>query len=177
MKLNHWAIVSMAGLLIVGCTAGTVEPSAEASSAPSPETSVSVVPSAAPDVAQASQTIERSGSFVSGEHPTQGTARLVMRNGQAFIELGEDFETSELGPDLVVILHRSDDVIGSTRPPAFPINEGDYVVLAPLRQFSGAQTYAIPASVNLDDYQSAGIWCRKFNAMFGAAALVPVNPG
>jgi hypothetical protein len=76
-----------------------------------------------------------------------------------------------LGPDLVVILHRSEDVIGSTTPPAYPINEGDYVVLAPLQQFKGAQSYPIPDTINLADYRSVGIWCRKFNATFGAAAL------
>lgn len=167
----------MAFLLIVGCTAGKVEPSAELSTAPSAEASAGTSTAATPDVAQASQGVEKSGTFVSGEHPTQGTVRLITRNGQSFIELGEDFETSELGPDLVVILHRSNNVIGSTAPPAYPINEGDYVILAPLQQFSGAQTYPIPNTINLEGYQSAGIWCRKFNALFGAAAFVPVNPG
>jgi hypothetical protein len=77
-----------------------------------------------------------------------------------------------MGPDLVVILHRSSDVLSTTKPPAFPLKEGDYVILAPLKQFSGAQEYAIPSTVNLADYQSAAIWCRKFNATFGTAKLV-----
>ncbi|MFM7425133.1 MAG: DM13 domain-containing protein [Elainella sp.] len=128
-------------------------------------------PSALADAMQPGNRLAKTGTLMSGEHPTQGTVRLVTENNQSWIELGPDFATSELGPDLVVILHRSADVLGSTQPPAYPINEGDYVVIAPLQAFNGAQRYAIPANVNLADYQSAGIWCRRFNAMFGSATL------
>lgn len=114
---------------------------------------------------------QRVGSFVSGEHETKGSVSLVSEEGQNFIELDSDFQTSELGPDLVVILHREADVIGSTNPPAYPLKEGDYVVIAPLSQYSGAQRYQIPDNINLADYKSVGIWCRKFNATFGAAVL------
>jgi hypothetical protein len=109
---------------------------------------------------------------VSGEHSTQGTVRLVSENGKIFLELDQAFKTSTMGPDLVVILHRSSDVLGSTQPPAYALKEGDYTLLAPLQKFSGAQRYAIPATVNLSDYQSVAIWCRKFNATFGAAKLM-----
>ena len=111
------------------------------------------------------------GSFVSGEHPTQGNVRIISEEAQTFIELDSNFETSEMGPDLVVILHRSSDVIGSTNPPAYPLQEEDYVVVAPLTQFSGMQKYAIPEGINVVDYKSVAIWCRKFNATFGAAVI------
>ncbi len=113
----------------------------------------------------------RVGSFVSGEHPTQGNVRLKSEKEQTFIELGSDFKTSEMGPDLVVILHRSSDVIGSTKPPIYPLQEGDYVVIAPLGEFSGKQRYVVPEGINVGDYQSVAIWCRKFNATFGAAVV------
>jgi Electron transfer DM13 len=113
----------------------------------------------------------KTGSFASGEHPTQGTASVINQDGNVSLTLGQDFQTSELGPDLVVILHRSASALSETDPPAYPLNEGDYVVLAPLERFSGAQTYPIPDTVNLADYNAAGIWCRKFNATFGIAAL------
>lgn len=113
----------------------------------------------------------KSGSFKSGEHPTQGQARIVTQNGQSFVELGQGFKTSNLGPDLVVALHRSNNVLGSTTPPAYPLKTGDYIVLAPLRKFNGAQRYVIPARVNLANFQSIVIWCQQFNATFGAATL------
>lgn len=111
------------------------------------------------------------GSFVSGEHPTEGNVRIISEEAQTFIELDSNFKTSEMGPDLVVILHRSSDVIGSTNPPAYPLKEGDYVVVSPLNQFSGMQKYAIPEGINVADYKSIAIWCRKFNATFGSAVI------
>lgn len=111
------------------------------------------------------------GSFVSGEHPTVGNVRLVSEEAQTFIELDSNFKTSSMGPDLVVILHHSSDVIGSTNPPAYPLQEGDYVVVAPLNQFSGTQRYVVPEDINLEEYKSIVIWCRKFNATFGAAVV------
>ena len=119
-------------------------------------------------------TVQRSGVFVKGEHSTSGTARLVDRDGVMTLELDEAFTTSTAGPDLVVALHRSADVIGSTIPPAFPIKEGDYVVLAPLQSYNGAQSYTVPAEVQTDDFKSVVIWCRRFNATFGAARLEPL---
>ncbi|HZG40422.1 MAG TPA: DM13 domain-containing protein [Nodosilinea sp.] len=113
----------------------------------------------------------KSGNFVSGEHDTSGVARLINSGGQFVLELDETFQTSPMGPDLVVVLHRSEDVISSTESPAFPLQEGEYVVLAELESFSGAQRYAISTDVNLDDYRSVVIWCRRFNATFGAALL------
>jgi hypothetical protein len=108
---------------------------------------------------------------MSGEHPTSGIAKIFNNSGQLVLELDQSFETSPMGPDLVVVLHRSENVLGSTTPPAFPLREGDYVILAELQSFSGDQRYDIPATVNLDEYRSVAIWCRRFNATFGAAAL------
>jgi hypothetical protein len=116
-------------------------------------------------------TATKIGNFVSGEHTTQGTASITRKNGQSFVELDKSFKTSSSGPDLVVILHRSDNVIGSTKPPSYSLKKGDYVVLGRLQKFSGAQSYAIPKNINLANYKSAVIWCRKFNATFGAAKL------
>ena len=84
---------------------------------------------------QSSGNVVSSGTFVSGEHETKGTARIITENGKRYLELGEDFTTFNMGPDLVVILHRSEDVIGSTVPPAYPLKEGDYVLVAPLYHF------------------------------------------
>ncbi|MEK0181019.1 MAG: electron transfer protein with DM13 domain protein [Oscillatoriales cyanobacterium] len=127
-------------------------------------------PTTSPATAQVAKVLT-SGTFVDGEHPTKGTARIVQKGNERILELDRAFQTSTSGPDLVVILHKSPDVIGSTVPPAYPLKKGDYVSIAPLKSYSGAQSYAIPASINSEDYASAAIWCRKFNATFGAATL------
>ncbi|BAY39582.1 hypothetical protein NIES2111_39580 [Nostoc sp. NIES-2111] len=113
----------------------------------------------------------KSGSFVSGEHTTQGKVRITSKDGKSFIELDRSFKTSTSGPDLVVVLHRSDNVIGSTKPPAYPLRRRDYIVISPLQKYSGAQNYLIPNNINLAEYKSVVIWCRRFNATFGAASL------
>jgi hypothetical protein len=169
------ASLGLAALAVIGCASQVaVEPSpAEPTAAANPE-SVSPSPkeslAESPTTVAASPSVLKSGTFVSGEHLTQGTARIVMENGQRFLEFGSDFRTDS-GPDLTVILHRSADVIGSTTPPAYAIREGDYVVLAELQQTEGTQRYAIPDSVNLDEFNSTAVWCRQFNATFGAAGL------
>ncbi|MEB3174649.1 MAG: DM13 domain-containing protein, partial [Cyanobacteriota bacterium] len=101
----------------------------------SPKSTDSVAISPSPQTSQLSEL--RSGEFVDGEHPTQGTVRIVTKGDKRFLELDQTFATSTSGPDLVVILHRLADVIGSTTPPAFPIKEGDYILLAPLKSYSG----------------------------------------
>jgi Electron transfer DM13 len=164
MKIKSLLTLSIASLLIVSC-AKTVR---------SGETSVAVKTQTNP-VVQLSKskqsTATKIGNFASGEHTTQGTASITTKNGQSFLELDKSFKTSNSGPDLVVILHRSDNVIGSTKPPFYSLKKGDYVILGRLKKFSGAQNYAIPQNINLADYKSAVIWCRKFNATFGAANL------
>lgn len=112
-----------------------------------------------------------SGSFVSGEHPTEGTAHIIIEDDKRFVELAQDFRTSALGPDLRVILHRLDDVIGSTTPPAYPIKEQDIFILDRLQKFGGTQRYPIPDYIDLANYKSVAIWCYAFNATFGAAKL------
>ncbi|MDS3862150.1 DM13 domain-containing protein [Thermosynechococcaceae cyanobacterium BACA0444] len=120
-------------------------------------------------LAQAS-TVVSSGQFVAGEKPTKGMAKIVNQGGKKVLQLDQAFNTSSMGPDLVVILHKSKNPIAGAKAP-FSLKSGDYVVLAPLQKFQGAQSYTIPENVNLANYKSVGIWCRKFNATFGYAAL------
>ena len=112
----------------------------------------------------------RSGSFTAGEHATEGNVKIVEENGKRLIQFESNFKTDQ-GPDLFVILHRSDDVIGTTAAPNHSINEADYVAIAPLQTTAGIQRYEIPAEVDLANYKSIAIWCRQFNATFGAASL------
>jgi hypothetical protein len=169
MKVRRWITLSLASLLFV-----SVVGQLTSNQAVEPVSLVPANPTASSTwVAQnpSQPTVVKSGSFKSGEHATQGKARIIMQNGKPFLELDQGFKTSSAGPDLVVALHRSGNVLGSTTPPAYPLKNGEYVVLAPLRKFNGAQRYAIPANLNLANFRSAVIWCRQFNATFGAATL------
>lgn len=165
MKLTQLVTLVSLLMLSVGCAAEVAEQPASEAASPSVEAEAEVAEAEAP----APEASTKSGTFVSGEAPTEGMVQIVTENGERYLELDESFKTSDQGPDLFVILHRSDDVLATTEPPAYPLQEGDYVVLGPLEEFTGAQRYPIPEEVNLDDYQSAVIWCRQFNATFGVA--------
>lgn len=168
MKLKNILLIGLVYFLTIGCQKGV-------SVTQPPDTSpVASAPSA---VAQTQDTptppsnIVKSGTFVAAEKPTEGAVKIVTKNGKSYLELDRAFKTSDQAPDLVIILHRSDDILGSTKPPAYSLKEGDYAIVAPLAKFTGAQSYPIPDNIKLDDYKSAAIWCRKFNATFGVAKL------
>jgi hypothetical protein len=173
MKIRPLFILASMLILFAGCAkeAAVKQPATEAANPPSsPEASATAGAMAGSTATStAASTAIKSGVFVAAEAPTEGTVRLVTENTERYLELDQNFKTSDKGPDLVVILHRSDNLLGSTKPPSYPLKAEDYVILGPLQKTAGGQRYAIPANVNLEDYQSAAIWCRQFNATFGVA--------
>lgn len=171
MKMKYLVIFLITLSSAFGCAreAAVNQPSADVMS-PSPN-AANTVNSSTNSSNSSAQAAGKTGTFVAGEHPTQGTVRIVTDNGKSYLELDQAFKTFDMGPDLHVILHRSDDVLGSTKPPSYPLQEQDYVILGRLQKFNGAQRYPISDNINLADYKSAAIWCRKFNATFGTAKL------
>jgi len=61
--------------------------------------------------------------------------------------------------------------LAGSKPPAYPLKPGTYTVLAPLKAPSGAQTYVLPASLDLATQKSVLIWCEQFNATMAWAPL------
>lgn len=111
----------------------------------------------------AKKSVVSSGQFVTVQKQSTGSAQIITKNGKRYLELSSDFRTSR-GPDVKVVLSRQ-----ATVPDA--IEEGSYVTLAPLQQFSGKQRYEIPNEIDLEEYASVALWCRQFNATFGYAPL------
>jgi hypothetical protein len=107
----------------------------------------------------------QSGTFVAGEKPTTGAARITTENGQRFLVLDSAFSTSDQGPDLHVLLDTS------AKPPQTYKNLSSYVNLGKLQKFNGEQRYPIPAAIDLATFKSIVIWCRMANATFGYATL------
>jgi hypothetical protein len=105
-----------------------------------------------------------SGTFGSYEHSTTGRARVLrLSDGSRYLRL-DRFSTSN-GPDVRVYL--------SAAPAGGPGDafDDDYVELGGLKGNIGDQNYLIPPDVQLDHFQSAVIWCKRFSVAFGAAAL------
>lgn len=104
------------------------------------------------------------GSFVSLDHGTSGTIRVLqLADGGRFVRF-EGFETSN-GPDLFVYL--------TTNPAEGPEGafDDDYVDLGRLQGNIGDQNYEIPADLDLAAYASVVVWCDRFDSAFGAADL------
>ena len=104
------------------------------------------------------------GTFVSREHETVGTARVVrLPDGQVVVRL-EGFETSN-GPALFVYLSQNP---AAGEEAAF---DEEFVDLGVLKGNVGDQNYPVPAGVDPTGWVSVVIWCDRFDAAFGAADL------
>ena len=103
------------------------------------------------------------GNFVTVDKTTRGEAKIVEKNGRRYIELSSNF-TTDSGPQVEIILHRNSRVSRSIAP-------RDYVTLSRLTSFKGKQRYLVPNNIDLDDFESVAIWCRRFNVTFGYASL------
>jgi Electron transfer DM13 len=109
------------------------------------------------------------GSFVSRDHGTTGTVRVLeLVDGRRFVRL-ENFETDS-GPDVYVYL--------STNPADGPEGAFDdsFVNLGRMQGNIGDQNYEVPEDVDPGAYASVVIWCDRFDSAFGAADLLAPPP-
>ncbi|HKA68802.1 MAG TPA: DM13 domain-containing protein [Actinomycetes bacterium] len=139
---------------------GTRTPPSAPAAAPTGGRGPSAAPAAPRDLAR--------GSFVSHEHDTTGTVRVVeLPDGRRIVRL-ENFSTLN-GPDLHVWL--TDAPVLDGRDGWFVFDDGSHVSLGRLKANNGNQNYPVPAGTDLSKLTSVSIWCDKFNVSFGAAAL------
>jgi hypothetical protein len=108
------------------------------------------------------------GEFISHEHGTSGTVRVLrLPDGSRVLRL-ENLDTSN-GPDLKVVLSDAPVIPGKRGWHVFDDNE--HRKIGNLKGNKGSQNYVIPADVDLTRLTSVSIWCDRFNVSFGAAAL------
>lgn len=104
----------------------------------------------------------RMGTFVSSNgYSTKGTATLQQTAQALRLLLGSDFHASN-GPKLGVYLAKT---------ASGALNAQNSLSLGNLTQNDGAQEYAVPAGVSLQDYDYVVIYCIPFNVRFGSAKL------
>lgn len=114
----------------------------------------------------AAPTSLESGTFVSGEHETAGTVTIYkLDDGTRILRLS-NFHTSN-GPDVHVYVSAAQEVKSNRDVTA----GGKFVDLGSLKGNIGNQNYEIPADLNLADFHSVSIWCKRFAVNFGAAQL------
>lgn len=116
--------------------------------------------SAAPSVSVVAE-----GVFVSQEHKTTGTAKVVqLTDGSRVLRL-EGFSTSD-GPDVHVWL-TDRDAGGDWHK----YDKGTFVPLGKLKATDGNQNYSIPGDAQVAGLRSVVIWCERFAVAFGSAPL------
>jgi hypothetical protein len=144
------------------------DPVDEALSTPAPVPSSAAADPSTPSTPPAGPVLVAEGGFISHEHDTTGTARIVRDpDGSHQLEL-VGLDTSN-GPDLRVWL--TDQPVIEGRDGWHVFDDGEWVELGALKGNRGDQAYAVPADVDPADYTSVSIWCRRFSVSFGAADL------
>jgi hypothetical protein len=124
----------------------------------------------APGPARPGNLLLASGTLITHEHDTTGTARLVRLAGGGIQLLLADLSTSD-GPDLRVWLTDQPVIAGPAGWRVF--DDGRYVELGRLKGNKGNQVYDVPAGTDLGGLVSVTIWCKRFSVSFGAADLLP----
>jgi hypothetical protein len=135
------------------------------SSAPQP---ASPSGSASAPPAVPSPVVIAEGAFVTHEHDTSGTARMVRNpDGSHQLEL-VGLDTSD-GPDLRVWLSDQKVLDGVAGWRVF--DDGKYAELGKLKGNHGNQVYRLDPGVDPAAFRSVSIWCKRFAVSFGAATL------
>lgn len=107
------------------------------------------------------------GLLASRAHPTSGRASIYQTpDGRRDLRL-TDFTTSN-GPDVHVVLAQSTD--GNLQQ-TFVKGELKTLELGQLKANEGDQNYSLPESADLNRYDEAVIYCRRFHVIFGLAKL------
>lgn len=129
---------------------------------------VGAPPSASGSAPAAGPVLVSQGKFITHEHQTSGTAKLIRKPDGSHQLVIEKLDTSN-GPDLRVWL--TDQEVKAGSKGWFVFDDGEYVELGALKGNKGSQVYDIPDGVDVSAYRSVTIWCKRFSVSFGAAEL------
>jgi Electron transfer DM13 len=105
----------------------------------------------------AGATLLYSGVFQgSGSYSVSGSAKIYNMGSANKLYL-EGFSTSN-GPDLKIYLSKD-------------LGAGMFVDLGAIKSTNGNQLYDLPNLSDLPQYKYVLVWCKRFSALFGSAAL------
>ena len=107
----------------------------------------------------------KKGKWEKQNKSISGTFEIVKKDGGTYVVLSDDFKTKS-APDLKIFLSKKTvaSVTGknATKDAAF---------VAKLKKSKGGQSYKIPSSVNLDNYNSILIHCEEYGVFWGGSNL------
>ena len=143
--------------------ASTTSPDSSAGTTPPPVDEASVVVTTlVPPVTY--PVLLSQSALIDVAHGGSGTVLVLELEDGSRVLRFEDLDVLN-GPDLVVIL--SDRSLSG----ADDYTDGQYLILGELKGNLGNQNYQIPAEVDLSEWATAAIWCRRFNTTFNVASI------
>lgn len=151
-------------------SAAAITSSTVATEPAKPEASVGTEPPVRPQApaepaAPAEPVVLAEGSFLTQEHQTTGTVKILqLADGSRYVRL-EGFSTTD-GPDLRVAI--TDQQAGGEWG---KYENGRYLEVGELKGTDGDQNYLIPADADLSGLTSVVIWCIRFSVAFGSAPV------
>jgi len=108
------------------------------------------------------------GTLVDQEHATSGSVQIIeLDDGRRQLILRE-LRTSD-GPDLRVWL--TDQRVVEDAAGWRIFDDGKYTEVGRLKGNQGNQVYDLPPDLDITEYHSVTIWCKRFAISFGAASL------
>lgn len=128
------------------------------------QTSIETAPIVAPHQSSLDDT-QADHHFTKKRYSINGMWSVAQEDGQNVIHFNEDFKTKG-GPDLKVYLSSNNlDNLDSGAV------EASSVKLSVLKSNRGAQSYVIPADIDLTEYKSVVIHCEAFSVLWGGFDL------
>ncbi|MEO1282554.1 MAG: DM13 domain-containing protein [Pseudomonadota bacterium] len=140
--IKSMSIATLLTMLMAACIAAVTPLRAENTAANADQGKATVV-----------YTAEFTGA---GGHVTSGNVIISTKNGKTTVTLDKSFSLDG-APD-----------------PKLAFGKDGYVketIFSKLGKLKGAQTYDVPATLDVADYNELWLWCEKFNVPLGVAKL------
>ena len=114
-----------------------------------------ILPAAASGAAQ--DVLSRGSLTGKSGHKTSGSVSIVKTGTGIEVHLGDDFKLDG-APGPWLAFGKGGRFVRATQ-------------FSKLNKNSGAQTYKVPASIDVSEYDEFYLWCRPFNVPLGVAKL------
>lgn len=101
-------------------------------------------------------TLIKTGTIRGIGHTASGTASVYNDKGQLVVLLNP--YSSQNGPDLKVYLSKDADA-------------SEYIRLGNLKSTMGSQSYTVPGTPDLNEYNYVHVWCERYTVVFARAEL------
>ena len=110
--------------------------------------------------------MNQKSNWVIKNHTIEGDWAFVEKDGSTYLEFADNFKTDP-GPDVKVYLAKKD--INDIDKHESVDLEGFF--LGEMHEFTGKHQFKIKAGINLDDFISVVIHCKKYSVVWGGANI------